>query len=122
MEFNFIKIFGGGKTLVEVGLFVPDSVDHITLAFGPGDQSKDIVASGLSHLLEEAAKENRLIIAPTAPEGVLFHEGSEKFIPKMMEVFFTSMEQEPRKMNIIGVEDGEKSASKIKELYPELFL
>lgn len=121
MELNFIKIFGGGKTLVEVGLFVPDSVEHIILAFGPGDQSKDVVASGLSHLLEDAAENNHLIIAPTAPEGILFHEGSEQFIPKMLEVFFTSMEQEPRKMDILGVKDGEKSASKIKELFPELF-
>jgi hypothetical protein len=122
MELNFIKIFGGGKTLVEVGLFVPDSVDHILLAIGPGDQSKEVVSSGLNHLLEEAAKDNRLIIAPVAPEGVLFHEGAEKFIPKMIEVFFTSMEQKPRKMSIIGIEEGQKSAVKIKELYPELFL
>ena len=122
MELNFIKIFGGGKTLVEVGLFVPDSVDQILLAFGPGDQSREVVASGLEHLLEDAAQANRLIIAPTAPEGVLFHEGSEKFIPKMLEVFFTSLEQQPRKMDILGIEEGVKSAEKIKGLYPELFL
>ncbi len=122
MEFNFIKIFGGGKTLVEVGLFVPDSVEHILLAFGSGDQSKEVVSESLNHLLEDAAKDNRLILAPTAPDGVLFHEGSEKFIPKLLEVFFTSLEQKPRKMSIVGVGEGEQSAEAIKALYPELFL
>jgi hypothetical protein len=97
-------------------------MDHILLAFGSGDQSKEVVSESLNHLLGVAAKDNRLILAPTAPEGVLFHEGSEKFIPKILEVFFTSLEQQPRKMDIIGVGEGEKSAELIKSLYPELFL
>jgi hypothetical protein len=40
----------------------------------------------------------------------------------MLEVFFTSLEQQPRKMDILGIEEGVKSAEKIKGLYPELFL
>lgn len=121
MEFNFIKIFGGGKTLIDVGLFVPDSVENILLALGPGDQSKESIEEGYASWLEAAKEENCLIIAPCAPDNTLFHNGAELLIPRMIEVFFQSMEQEPRKMAIAGIGEGSESAKKIHSLFPDLF-
>lgn len=121
MEFNFIKIFGGGKTLVDVGLFIPDSVESILLAFSSGEQTKESINNDLSPWLKYAAATNCLIIAPCAVEGVLYHKGTEKLIPRLLEVFFTSLEQRPRKMAVAGIKSGALSAYKVARLSPELF-
>ena len=52
---------------------------------------------------------------------MLFHEGSELLIPKILEVFFQSLEQEPRKLAIVGVGSGSESAKKTHSLFPDLF-
>ena len=90
MEFNFIKIFGGGKTLIDVGLFIPDSVNHILLALAPGEQTKESIQEGFGSWLQAAKEDNCLIIAPCAPDKTLFHKGAELLIPRMIEVFFQS--------------------------------
>ncbi|MBK23361.1 MAG: hypothetical protein CME70_05085 [Halobacteriovorax sp.] len=121
MEFNFIKIFGGGKTLIDVGLFIPDSVEKILLALSDGEQSKESIHKSFEPWLQAAKEDNCLILAPCAPDGVLFHEGGELLVPRMIEVFFQSMEQKPRKMAIAGIGEGAKSAEKIHTLFPDLF-
>lgn len=121
MEFNFIKIFGGGKTLVDVGLFIPDRVEKILLALSADEQTKETIHDGFGPWLEAAKEENCLILAPCAPDKKLFHEGAELLIPKMLEVFFQSLEQEPRQMAIAGIGTGKESAEKINSLFPQLF-
>ena len=122
MEFNFVKIFAGGKTLLDVGLFVPESLENVLLAFADGEKSMNDIKLGFSNWLPTAAKENCLIIAPAAPEGVLFHKGSEKLIPRMLEVFFTSMKQDPRKMGVTGIGTGSESADKLMFQNADLFI
>ncbi len=121
MEFNFIKIFGGGKTLIDVGLFIPDSVEKILLALSDGEQNQETIHQSFGPWLDAAKEDNCLILAPCAPDGVLFHNGGELLVPRMIEVFFQSMEQKPRKMAIAGVGEGAKSAEKIHTSFPQLF-
>lgn len=113
-------------THITFGLILPDGFDPLLsyptlLALPPGGQDIDLTISVAESIyLSEAISRGWVVITPAAPNGTLFFQGSEKYIPEFLDAL-DWIEPEDGLVHIAGVSNGGRSTFRIAALSPTLF-
>ena len=124
-EFRLLVLPDG--TRIEHALVLPEGWQPgkaypILLAFPPGDQSREMVQAGLERYWgEHAAKAGWIVASPVAPDGVLFHEGSEVHVPALVHALVAAYHAEGGRVHAAGASNGGLSAFRSVLEDPELF-
>ncbi|TDI29498.1 MAG: hypothetical protein E2P03_10105 [Acidobacteria bacterium] len=102
--------------------FDPQSEYPALLALPPGPQTKERVEAGLSRYWgREAAGRQWIVVSPIAPGERLFFQGSEKFIPQLLDAIQERFLIEGDKFHLAGVSNGGRSAFRVALNWPERF-
>ena len=113
-------------TEITYGLILPKDFDSdkqypVLLALPPGDQSVGLMTSlAESTYAEQAMQRGWVVITPAAPDGVLFFQGSEQYIPEFLDQL-AWIKLEGGRYHIAGVSNGGRSTFRIATLEPERF-
>jgi hypothetical protein len=113
-------------TQMTFGLILPEDFDTareypILLALPPGGQTVGLMTSvAQDTYLGEAIARGWVVITPAAPDGVLFFQGSEKYVPELLSQT-AWIKPEGGRYHIAGVSNGGRSTFRIASLNPELF-
>lgn len=92
------------------------------LALPPGSQTASMVNSGLSSYWRDGAMANGwVVISPVAPEGQLFFQGAEQYIPELLDRIAIQYPPEGGKFHLSGVSNGGISAFRVAGANPERF-
>jgi len=92
------------------------------LALPPGSQTQSMVTSGLSSYWRDGALANGwVVVSPVAPNGQLFFQGSEQYIPEFLEVIAAEYPPEGGKFHLGGVSNGGISAFRVAGVNPDRF-
>lgn len=108
-------------------VLMPESFDStlsypVLLALPPGAQSINEVEWAVNlYYIRQSIQRNWIVISPIAPEGILFHEGSEVYIPMLLDEIEKSFHVEEGKYHIAGISNGGISAFRLATAYPERF-
>ena len=113
-----------GKSL-EYFLSLPKDFDkdrayRTILAIPPGGQTKEFV-DAYSHWFDYFAKQSWITISPATPDGKLFFQGSERYLPYLMDQIQDDFQLEGDKFYLLGVSNGGNSSFRIATLHPERF-
>lgn len=93
------------------------------LAFPPGSQDMDMVDATLNgNFRAQAESRGYIVIEPSAPNGVLFFEGSEKIFPAFLTKLLADYHVAGGKFNVAGNSNGGLSAFLIASKYPDYFV
>lgn len=117
-----------GSTVVHYELVLPDHYDPqrpypAILGFGGGPQTMPTVERLIdNYLRDQAEKRGYIVIAPAAPDNMLFFEGGQRIFPRFLEQILSRYRIEGGKFQIAGVSNGGISAFYIASLYPRYFL
>ncbi|MFZ0544952.1 MAG: hypothetical protein WAM60_05920, partial [Candidatus Promineifilaceae bacterium] len=99
-------------TVMDYALVLPDdyTADQrypILLALPPGGQTVDLVETGLRLYWEaEGAKRGWIMVSPAAPNGTLFFQGSEIYLPGLLDHIEAEFSPEGGKFHVGGVSNG----------------
>ncbi len=94
----------------------------VLLAFPPGRQDEDITVRFTTGTYEaEAVKRGWVVVSPVAPNGTLFFDGSEEFVPGLVEWINSWVDADGGTLHVTGASNGGLSAFRSVGLYPELF-
>jgi hypothetical protein len=94
--------------------FNSDSGYPALLAFPPGEQTISQVQWGIDlYYIRQSIQRNWLVISPAAPGGIKFFEGSENYIPDLMEEIENRFNIEGGKYHLSGVSNGGVSAFRV---------
>ena len=135
-------IFGGGPTraamleqtkmvggvAVHYKVVLPDGYDATKtypaiIAFGGGPQTMDTVNGTLArNFRAEAEKRGYIVVAPAAPDGVLFFEGGERIFPEFLKMILADYKIQGGKFHIAGVSNGGIAAFHVAAANPQYFL
>ncbi|GBE24403.1 hypothetical protein BMS3Bbin02_00674 [bacterium BMS3Bbin02] len=113
-------------TQITYGLILPEDFDPaqqypVLLALPPGGQTVELMVSVAQETyLDEALSRGWVVITPAAPDGVLFFQGSEEYIPELLDQN-SWIKPEGDRYHIAGVSNGGRSVFRITSLNPELF-
>lgn len=116
-----------GRTL-RYALILPEDFDPAKrypalLALPPGPQTEPMVEAGLGRYWgAQAASRGWIVVSPVAPNGTLFHEGSETALPALLDAITERYPIEHGKFHLAGASNGGRSAFRVATLYPERFL
>jgi len=108
-------------------VLMPESYDStlsypVLLALPPGAQSINEVEWAINlYYIRQSIQRNWLIVSPVAPNGNLFHEGSEVFIPFLLDEIEQSIHVEGGKFHLAGISNGGISAFRLATGYPDKF-
>ena len=108
-------------------ILLPESFDSTlaypaVLALPPGAQSINEVEWAINlYYIQQSIQRNWLVISPVAPEGVRFHEGSEVYIPVLLDDVMKSFKIENAKFHLAGISSGGTSAFRVATEFPERF-
>ncbi len=112
-------------TSFRYALLVPDGFDSsltypILLALPPGDQSLKMVEAGLGYWFggEQLAW---VIISPEAPNGQSFYNGSEKYIPELLDELKAKINFENDTVHLAGISNGGRSIFRLALDYTDYF-
>lgn len=125
-EVNVRTISTSDGTQITFGLILPEGFDAareypVLLALPPGGQTVGLMTTvAQDTYLGEALARGWVVITPAAPDGVLFFQGSEKYIPELLDQT-AWIKPEGGRYHIAGVSNGGRSTFRIASLYPELF-
>ena len=109
-------------TLVLPADFQPGDEHPILLALPPGSQGQEEVDAGLGRYWEaEALERGWVVVSPVAPGGQLFFEGSERYLPELLDSVATGVRPEGGYYHLAGISNGGLSAFKVANENPELF-
>lgn len=115
-------------TVLEYALVLPANFDAqrtypVLLALPPGAQTREMVTAGLDRYWEaEAQARGYVVVSPVAPNGVLFFEGADAYIPEFLQRIAENYRPEGGKFHLAGVSNGGISAFRVAMNNPELFL
>jgi len=113
-------------TEITYGLILPDGFDAsqqypVLLAMPPGSQTVELMTSfAETTYAPETLKRGWVVITPAAPDGTLFFQGSEKYIPEILDQL-AWIQPEDDLYHLAGVSNGGKSAFRIAALNPDVF-
>jgi len=94
----------------------------VLLALPPGEQGQEEVDAVLGAYWEdEALARGWVVISPVAPEGELFFQGAEKYLPDLLTEARGLVEPEGGAFHLAGISNGGLSAFRIALDHPELF-
>ena len=122
-KYKFLTTPRGKK--LEYLLSLPKDFDaaktyHTILAIPPGDQTKEYVAAYESWF-DYFAKQGWIVVSPVAPDGKLFFQGSERYLPYLMDQIQSEFKLDGDKFYLLGVSHGGNSSFRVGTLYPERF-
>jgi predicted esterase len=116
------------KTTVHYKVVIPTNYDANkaypgVLAFPGGSQTMNIVENMVKRNYQaQAETRGYIVIMPSAPDGVLFFEGSEKIFPEFLTKLLKDYKIQDNKFHIAGVSNGGISAFHVAAQHPEYFL
>ena len=114
-------------TEIPFTLVVPDGFEMgdehpVLLALPPGGQGQAEVDAGLARYWEsEALERGWVVVSPVAPEGSLYFQGAERYLPGLLGYVSTIVRPEGGYFHVAGVSNGGLSAFKVATENPELF-
>ncbi|HSG43648.1 MAG TPA: hypothetical protein VLA72_10885 [Anaerolineales bacterium] len=113
-----------GKPL-EYFLSLPKEIDknktyRTILAIPPGGQTKEFVDAYL-HWFDYFAKRGWILVSPATPDGKLFFQGSERYLPYLMDRIQDDFKLEGDKYYLLGVSNGGNSSFRVGTLHSERF-
>ncbi len=115
-------------TAVRYKVVLPNGYDPAktypaVLAFPPGGQDMEMVDATLNgNYRAQAERRGYIVIEPSAPNGVLFFEGSEKIFPAFLTKLLAEYKISDGKFNVAGNSNGGLSAFLIASKYPDYFI
>ena len=101
--------------------FEPHEVLPGVFVLPPGSQTRDRTEAALEVVMEKLGGHRCCVFSPVAPEGVLFCEGSERYLPDFLEYVLKEYAVEGGTLSLFGVENGGISAFRIGCMEPGLF-
>jgi len=113
-------------TEITYGLILPEGFDPnneypVVLALPPGGQTVDLTISlAASTYAQEALARGWVVITPAAPNGTLFFEGSERYIPELLDAH-AWIRPKGGRYHLTGVSNGGRSAFRVAGLNPGRF-
>ncbi len=113
---------------VQYKVVLPDGYDSAKsypaiLAFGGGPQTMNTVDGILSRNLQaEAERRGYIVVAPAAPDGVLFFQGGERIFPAFLDAILKDYHIVDGKFHIAGVSNGGIAAFHVAAANPDYFL
>ena len=120
------KMVGG--VAVHYKVVLPDGYDAAKtypgiIAFGGGPQTMNTVDGTLTrNFRAEAEKRGYIVVAPAAPDGVLFFEGGERIFPEFLKMILADYKIQGGKFHIAGVSNGGIAAFHVAAANPQYFL
>jgi predicted peptidase len=108
-------------------VLLPESFDSTqvypaVLTFPPSTQSLDQVEWAVNaYYVRQSIQRNWLVICPSAPQGIKYHEGAEAYIPLLLNKIEQNYHIEKNKYHLAGISNGGISAFRVGTLYPEYF-
>jgi predicted peptidase len=115
-------------TTVHYKVVLPDGYDPAkpypaVLVMGGGPQTMNTVDGTLSRNFRgEAERRGYLVVAPAAPDGELFFQGSERIFPEFLEMILASYDIVDRKFHVAGPSNGGIAALHVAAAHPQYFL
>ena len=116
-----------GKITVHYKVILPNNYDGAkaypgVLAFGGGPQTMDVVDRTFQrNWRSEAEKRGYIVVSPSAPDGVLFFEGSERIMPEFVTKLLADYKIEGNKFHIAGMSNGGISSFHVAASNPQFF-
>jgi predicted peptidase len=102
--------------------FQPGDEHPILLALPPGSQGQEEVDAGLARYWKaEALERGWVVVSPVAPQGELYFEGSQRYLPELLDYVATVVRPEGGRFHLAGISNGGLSAFKVATENPELF-
>jgi poly(3-hydroxybutyrate) depolymerase len=93
------------------------------LAFGGGPQTMNTVDSVLNrNFRAEAEKRGYIVIAPAAPDALLFFEGGARIFPEFLKKILADYKIQDNKFHIAGPSNGGIAAFHVAAANPQYFL
>lgn len=93
------------------------------IAFGAGPQTMEMVNSTLARNFQaEAEKRGYIVVAPAAPDGILFFEGSERIFPDFLKAILADYKIAGARFHIAGESNGGIAALQVAAANPQYFL
>ena len=93
------------------------------IALGGGPQTMNTVDGTLSRNFQaEAEKRGYIVVAPAAPEGLLFFEGGAKIFPEFLKLILADYKIQDGKFHIAGPSNGGIAAFHVAAANPQYFL
>ena len=114
-------------TLIDYAVVLPADIDPAKtypaiLAFPPGPQTKSMVDVGLqSYWEQQASSRGFIVVSPSAPNGVLFFQGSETEIPALLAHLRATLPIAPDGFHVAGLSNGGLSAFRVALAQPAEF-
>ena len=100
--------------------FDKDKTYRTIFAIPPGEQTKEFV-DAYSHWFDYFAKRDWITVSPVAPDGKAFFQGSERYLPYLMDHIQSEFKLGGDKFYLLGVSNGGNSSFRVGTLYPERF-
>ena len=126
-RFERMTLADRAKTVIEYAVvepagFDPSKIYPALLALPPGGQDRATTEAVLSRVwVDEARSRGWVVISPVAPHDVLFFNGSEVFIPPLLDRLQKRYRVEGGKWQLAGVSNGGVSAFRVAVLSPSRF-
>ena len=112
-------------TALEFRLVAPDEGRPsypFLLALPPGQQTRDAVDWGWRTLYrDQAERRGWVVVSPVAPDGRLFFQGAEKYLPELLERLSQEYPPEGGRFHLAGVSNGGLAAFATAIEHPQLF-
>jgi len=98
--------------------FDADKTYRTILALPPGAQTKEFVDAYLNWF-DYFSNRDWVMACPVAPDGKLFFQGSERYLPYLMDHLQSEVKLQGDKFYLLGVSNGGISSFRIATLHPE---
>ena len=93
---------------------------RVILAIPPGEQTKSVV-DVYQHWFDHFTKRGWIMVCPVTPDGKLFFQGSERYLPYLIDHLQSTLKIIGGKFYLLGVSNGGVSAFRVATLHPERF-
>ena len=125
LEYHSIEI--DPRTVLYFAVLLPEQYDPqksypVLLAIPPGEQAMSQVNWAIDiYYKHQSIQRNWIVISPAAVGGKKYFEGSEMYIPLLLEWVEERYKVESEKYHIAGISNGGISAFHISVMYPQEF-
>ena len=126
LEYHSIEI--DPRTVLYFAVLLPEQYDPeksypVLLAMPPGEQAMSQVNWAIDiYYIRQSIQRNWIVISPAAVGSNKYYEGSEMYIPLLLEWVEERYKVESEKYHIAGISNGGISAFHISVMYPQEFL
>jgi dipeptidyl aminopeptidase/acylaminoacyl peptidase len=100
--------------------FDKDKTYRTMLAIPPGAQTKEFL-DAYSHWFDYFLTRNWIMVSPVTPDGKAFFQGSDRYLPYLMDQIQGEFKLAGDKFYLLGVSNGGISSFRVATLHPERF-